>query len=234
MLAGMKKSVYRIIRGVVGSRLLKRPIIDAFHMLWYHSRETWRRNTFLSYPIQQCPLDMHLYQELVYRVKPSFIIQTGVAYGGSLLYFASLLDLIGAAPEAIAVGIDIELTPLAKSLRHPRVRLFEGSSVDPAVVDRVRSILPGGAGFVVLDSDHGREHVLSELLAYREFVGVESYLVVEDTNISGHPIGSGSGPGPFEAVNEFLRSDDHFMRDDAVWRRNLFSFHQRGWLRRIR
>jgi cephalosporin hydroxylase len=108
LLAGMKKFIYRKIRRVVGSRLLRRPIIDAFHLLWYHPRETWSKNTFLGYPIQQCPLDMHLYQELVYRVKPSFIIQTGVASGGSLLYFASLLDLIGAAPEAIVAGIDIE------------------------------------------------------------------------------------------------------------------------------
>ena len=231
----MNKTLYKKIRKILGSRAIRYPVINAFHLIWYHSESTWAKNTFLGYPIQQCPFDMHLYQKLVYRVRPSFIIQTGVAFGGSLLYFASLLDLIGAPPEATVVGIDRELTPSARSLIHPRIHLLEGNSVDPEVVERVRPLLSGSNGFVSLDSDHSEAHVLSELFAYREFVGVDSYIVAEDANINGHPvqIRSGPQPGPLEAVNKFLASDSRFVRDDAVWRRNLFSFHQGGWLKRV-
>ena len=157
------------------SEELRRPrvqtlIVDLFHQLYYHSPDTWPKNTFLGYPIMQCPLDLHLYQEVVFQRRPSFILQTGVMHGGSVLYFACLLDLIGADPSAVVVGIDIGWTEMAETLRHPRIRLIQGNSTSPRTVEAARAVLPPGRGMVVLDSDHHQQHVLDELRIYREFV----------------------------------------------------------------
>jgi len=209
-----------------------RIIINLFHSLWYHSKDTWHANTYFGYPIYQCPFDMQIYQEIVYRVRPSFIVQTGVFSGGSLLFFAHLLDNIHAPSEALVIGIDITLNERAKTLSHPRIRLIEGDSVAPETIAKLEEFLPDHKGLVSLDSDHRKNHVLKEITRYSQFVGLESYLVVEDTNINGHPVNPFWGPGPLEAVKEFLKSNQNFINDDIIWKKFKFSFHQGGWLKR--
>ena len=211
-------------------------VICLFHRLYYARPNSWIKNQYLGYPIQQCPLDLQLYQELIYDLKPSFIIQIGVLEGGSVLYFAMLMDLIGSKPQAPVIGIDISLSSRALSLSHPRIHLIKGYSTAPSTIKQVSKFLANanaGRGLVVLDSDHTKRHVLQELRLYCDFVGIGSYLVAEDTDINGHPVQRGWGKGPYEAVEEFLKEDRRFVRDDDLWKRNLFSFHQYGWLKRI-
>ncbi len=149
------------------------------------------------------------------------------------MYFSCLLDQIGAGSSALLVGSDKAPRPKSKSLRHPRIRLIERSSTDPCTVAAARALVPPRGGMVALESDHHEVHVLEEPRLYREFVAPGEYLVAEDTNINGHPVLPRYGRGPSEAVNRFLEEDHDFVRDDVLCKRQLFSFHQYGWLRRV-
>src|SRR5258706_6929780 len=197
-----------------------RSIVDAFHVLWYQSKERTKNRTYFGFPIDQNPADIWLYQEILFAEKPSFILQTGVKDGGSILFFAHMLDLMKAPDEAVVVGVDLILTDWAKRLDHPRVRLIEGSSTDPAVVAEVRELLPAPTGFVSLDSAHDRDHVIRELEIYHPYCAMGRHLVGEDTDVNGHPVYRSHGPGPFEAVREFLKAHPGFVQDDA-WKRDL-------------
>ena len=234
----MKRKLPRVSLSRIGPNVLSRLIgpwaIDAIHAFWYRAPDTWRRNTYCGHEIQQIASDMWLYQEIIYRERPAFVLQTGVKYGGSLLYFAHILDAIGADPAAPVIGVDVELTPEARRLTHPRIHLIAGDSAAPETIRAIRERLPAPTGLVSLDSDHSREHVLRELAVYPQFVGVGQHLVVEDTNINAHPVYPSFGPGPYEAVREFLKTNRDFVQDNDLWRRNHFSFHQYGWLKRVR
>jgi Cephalosporin hydroxylase len=212
-------------------RLLRPAFILGFHRAYYASGG-WRSHTFLGYPIMQCPLDLQLYQEIVFARRPPFILQTGVAGGGSLLYFAVLLDAIGADPTSIVVGIDISRSSRAKTLAHPRIRVVEGSSVERTVVSRVRRLLPERRGMVVLDSDHSQVHVEAELhmdrRRRRELISrCRRHQCQWPPGILRPRPRSARGGEPVSRRQLAVR------QDNRLWQRGLFSHHQYGWLERI-
>lgn len=170
------------------------------------------------------PTDLWTYHELIWRIQPQLIIEAGTAYGGSALYMADMLDLTG---QGRVVTIDIENQGQPP---HPRVEYLIGSSIDPVIVGRF--VGEPGPVMVTLDSDHSRDHVLAELRAYSDLVTPGSYMIVEDTNVNGHPVRPSHGPGPWEAVECFLAEDARFQIDSSC-ERHMLTLNPRGYLKRL-
>ena len=178
-------------------------------------------------PLLKSPLDLWAYQEIVVETHPDLLIETGTYDGGSALFFASLFDLLGRG-RVVTVDVDEhEARP-----EHKRITYLSGSSVAPEILERMRTATAEAERvMVVLDSDHRCEHVLAELRAYGPLVSPGCYLVVEDTNVDGHPVLPGFGPGPLEAVERFLAEDKCF-EVDRLREKFLVSFNACGFLRR--
>lgn len=203
-------------------------LIDAFHQYYYHHLG-WDQNRWQGFQIKQCPFDLQTYQSLIFDLRPRAIVQTGVAGGGSLLFFAQLLDLQQASPDVRVFGVDLQLSPEAQKLTHPRIHLLEGNSSDPALVAQLAERLPAGPRLISLDSDHAAEHVSQELALYSPLLAAGDYLVVEDTNLNGNPVFRNFGPGPKEALDAFLSQNTAFCIDPTLWLHQLLSFHT--WLK---
>ena len=154
-------------------------------------------------------------QEILWDVRPDLIVETGIAHGGSLVYYASLCELMGHG-EVLGIDIDIRSHNREAIESHPmakRIRLLQGSSTDPSIVDQVRKQAVGKRVLVVLDSNHTHEHVLSELEAYAPIVSVGSYCVVFDTVIEDMPPGSfASMPDGISLTAEFADITDVIER----------------------
>lgn len=206
-----------------------RATVDRFHRLYYgHSGRTWRNTRWLDVPLQKCPLDLWVYQELLSEIRPELVVETGTFAGGSALFLASCMDLLGHGRV-----LSIDIAEREHRPRHDRITYITGSSTDPEIVERARSEAHGASPvMVILDSDHSRDHVYEELRAYASIVTPGSYLVVEDTNINGRPVERSLGPGPHEAVEHFLRDEPMFARD-ASREKFFLTFNPGGFLRRL-
>lgn len=224
----------------IGSHLIDRvqPPLSAehagtvrrFHELYY---ERWRQQadtinlTWFGHLLLKCPLDLWIYQEILVRTRPDVVVETGTHRGGSALYLASILDLLGRG-EVITIDVNRpEGLPV-----HPRIEYVTGSSTDEAVVRQVRERVGGRRAMVILDSDHTADHVYGELLAYSPLVQRGDYLIVEDTNVNGHPAWPDFGPGPMEALERFLPGHPEFAVDEGC-ERFLMTLCPRGYLKRV-
>jgi cephalosporin hydroxylase len=203
--------------------------------------------TWLGRPIIQLPEDVLRIQEIIYRVTPDIIVETGVAHGGSLVFYASLCKLLG---KGRVIGIDIvvkqaNLDAIQKHALAEKITIFEGSSIDPATVGRVeRAIAPGESVLVILDSCHTKEHVLAELETYARFVTPGSYIVATDgitRDLFDAPDGRPAwvDDNPASAAVAFAARHPEFVLEDPERSFNESGLRQpvtywpQAWLRRI-
>lgn len=196
--------------------------------------------TWLGIPIIQVPEDILMVQELIWKLRPDVIVESGVAHGGALVLYASILELLG---RGRVIGVDIEIRKYNRLAieSHPmarRITLLEGSSTDPTMVEAVRrSIAPGQRTMVTLDSNHTKAHVRQELELYGPMVTPGSYLVVFDEVMAMVADAPNAKPGwdrdnPLEAVHEFLAEHPEFEVDRS-YERLVTTYCRSGFLRRV-
>jgi cephalosporin hydroxylase len=170
--------------------------------------------SWMGRPIIQYPQDMIAMQEIIWNIKPDLIIETGIAHGGSLIYYASILELIGKG-EVLGIDIDIRKHNKEEIEKHPmykRIKMFEGSSIAEETINRVRKHADGKEKVVVcLDSNHTHDHVLKELELYAPLVSLNSYIVVFDTIVEFLPEGYFKHQRPWGIGNNTYTSVEIFL-----------------------
>jgi cephalosporin hydroxylase len=200
--------------------------------------------TWLGSPIIQFPQDMVAMQEIIWRVKPDLIVETGIAHGGSLIFYASLLELIGNKGKVVGIDIDIREHNRKEIEKHPmfkRIVLLQGSSVDARIVGKVKVLAKNKKRILVaLDSNHTRDHVFKELQFYSPLVTKGSYLVVFDTVIEDMPENSfpdrpwNKRDNPKTAVRQFLKSSRRFVIDRDIEHKLLITVAPSGYLKCVK
>lgn len=204
---------------------------------------------WMGVPIIQTPVETQGYHELIWQVKPDLIIETGIAWGGSIVFSASMITLLEACGEiknGHVIGVDIEIRPhnkknLAKHPMSKKITMFEGSSIDPNIVEKIKKLAKNKKRILVhLDSNHTHKHVLEELRAYSPLVTKNSYCIVEDTGIEDDPIGTntgkafGKGNNPKTAVWAFLKENKNFKIDKDFESKLILTGAPDGYLKRIK
>ena len=204
--------------------------------------------SWLGRPIIQYPQDMVAMQELLWEVKPDLIIETGIAHGGSLIFYASILELIATCTghEGKVLGIDIDIRPHNRKAveEHPlfkRISMIQGSSIAPEVIAQVVERAKGHKRIIVcLDSNHTHDHALAELEAYAPLASVGSYCVVFDTLIEDMGEGAypdrswGVGNNPKTAVWQYLKTHAEFEINKSIDNKLLISVAPDGYLKRVK
>jgi cephalosporin hydroxylase len=204
--------------------------------------------SWLGRPIIQYPQDMVAMQEIIWNVKPDLIIETGIAHGGSLIFFAAMLELVASCggEEGEVLGIDIDIREHNRKAieEHPmfkRISMIEGSSIDSDVISQVKNLAEGKKRVLVsLDSNHTHDHVLAELEAYAPLTSVGSYCVVFDTLIEDMPEDAypdrpwGHGDNPKTAVWEYLKTHSEFEIEESIHTKLLITVAPDGFLKRVK
>lgn len=211
-----------------------RNVAEKFQRMYYDSLVWLNSTTWLGVPSEQAPTDNWSMQEIITETRPDYIIETGTANGGTTLFYATVLSFVNPDGKVITVDVEPHVEKASKlPIWKQRVEVIVGSSVDPKVADHIAQEVSGKKVLVTLDSLHTDDHVLREIEIYSKLVTPGSYLVVQDTNINGHPVNPGWGPGPMEAVDDFMKTHDNFVADRSR-EKFLLTHYPKGWLKRVK
>lgn len=214
---------------------------DSLDVLMRADEHRWiHQTTWLGEPILNLPQDMFALQEIIYRTRPEFIIEIGVAWGGSLLFYSTLLEVLGGGE---IIGVDIFIPEDLKNrlgsygTLSDRIHLIEASSIEQSTVDKIKKLIGASRKtMILLDSHHTHDHVLKELNLYSELVGKGSYLICGDTIVDDIPDQAhrprpwGPGNNPKTALKEFLAANSRFEVDKKLENKLLFTCNPEGYL----
>lgn len=229
------------IKQMAGDQELKRKSLD-----WMLHADKYRYTynyTWLGRPIIKYPNDILLMQEIIWDIKPDLIIETGIAHGGSIIFSASMMELMGGDGEVI--GIDIDIRPhnkkeIEEHRMFKRITMIEGSSIDKGTMSQVREKAKEKKKvMIVLDSHHTHEHALKELRLYSPLVSIDSYLILPDTFIEYFPKGYYKdrpwdvGNNPMTALKEFLGKNTNFVIDGTYADKLMITEAFDGYLKRV-
>jgi len=188
---------------------------EAYHF-WYYEMDLQTQLTFEGVRIRKSVQDLWIYQELLWEMKPSVIVEFGTKYGGSALWFARILDALGTGR---VITVDPQASRVeARVAMHPRIDVRDGLSTDPDLIAELAQLRASDPEpwFLILDSDHTRDNVFAELVAVTPFLRPGDRVIVEDGNINGHPVVPDWGPGPYEAIQDFHRECPGAYRTDRA------------------
>lgn len=207
-------------------------LLQQYHDVWYNAPHTWHYLHFLGVGMMKCPNDLWMYQELMSSHKPRVVIETGTYAGGSALWFAMLMDMLGI--DGHVYSVDFEDHRRVES--HPKITFLAGDSTDAAVknaiVDDIDELgLAGTKTLISLDADHSADHVRRELELYAPLVGVGDWLVVEDTNISWP--GPEGDRGARGGIEDYVAKHPCEFSQDVLAERWLLTMCPGGWLQRV-
>jgi cephalosporin hydroxylase len=225
-------SLEEMANRVIKTREKHGELLQQYHEVWYNSGHTWPYTHFLGVGTMKCPNDLWIYQALMTDHRPQIVIETGTYQGGSALWFAFLMDMLGIDGHVYTIDIDDHRT-----CDHPRITFLAGDSRDPKLIAAMSEDLSLKRGYgdgkrlICLDADHSAAHVYDELRLYAPMCRVGDWLVVEDTNIGWDgPEGDRGAQG---GVERYLREHPGEFRQDVLCERYLLTMNPGGWLQRV-
>ena len=216
-------------RRILHTREVHGETLQKYHEIWYNAPHTWHYTHFLGVGLMKCPNDLWIYQALMTELRPKTVIETGTYQGGSALWFAYLMDMLGIDGHVYTIDFEDH-----RKCSHPRITFLTGDSRDVDLRDAVVECLDGPL-LVSLDADHSAEHVYKELCLYAPLCKVGDRLIVEDTNIGWAPDANGEhgDRGARGGLEDYLTEHQGEWRQDVMCERYLLTMNPGGWLERM-